>query len=58
MVFEEIEVYDVCWIYLTEDGDQWWALVYLWKCAKFLSYLRSYSSARVTLAHELVTYSK
>ena len=42
MVVEEIEVYDVCWIYLTEDGDQWWALVYLWKCVKFLFYLRTY----------------
>jgi hypothetical protein len=25
MVVEEIEVYDVCWIYLAQDSDQWWA---------------------------------
>ena len=42
MVVEETEVCDVCWIYLTEDGDQWWTLVYLWKSVKFLSYLRTY----------------
>ena len=42
MVVEEIEVCDVYWIYVTEDGDQWWALVYLWKCVKFLSSFGTY----------------
>jgi hypothetical protein len=25
MVIEIIEVYDVCWIYLAQDSDHWWA---------------------------------
>lgn len=24
MCVEEVEVYDVCWIYLIQDRDQWW----------------------------------
>jgi len=29
MGVEVIEVYDVCWIYLVQDRDQWWSLVYM-----------------------------
>jgi hypothetical protein len=42
MGVEEIEVFDVCWIYLAQDRDQSWALLYVWKYVTFLSYLRNY----------------
>jgi len=42
MVFEEIELCDVCWIYLAVERNQCWAFVYVWKCVKFLSYLSTY----------------
>jgi hypothetical protein len=42
MVVREIEMYDVCWIYLARERDQSWTLVYVWKCMKFFNYLRTY----------------
>jgi len=42
MVVELIEVYDVCLIYLAQDRGQSWAVVYMWKYVKFLSYLGTY----------------
>jgi len=42
MDVEVIEVYGVCWIYLAQDTDQWWSLVYMWKCVKFLTNVRTY----------------
>ena len=42
MGVEEIEVYDVCWIYLAQEREQWRALVYVWKCLKFPSCVRAY----------------
>jgi len=42
MFAEVIEVYDVCWIYLAEVGEQSCAVVYTWKCVKFLSNVKAY----------------
>ena len=42
MVVEIIEVHDVYWIYLAEVREQSVALVYMWKCVKFLSNVRAY----------------
>jgi len=42
MVVEIIEVYDVYWIYLAEVREQSFAVVYMWKCVKFLSNVKAY----------------
>jgi len=42
MGVEVIEVYDVFWIYLVQDREQWWSLVYIWKCVIFLTNVRTY----------------
>ena len=42
MVAEVIEVYDVYRIYLAEVREQSCAVVYMWKCMRFLKLSKSY----------------